>query len=413
MDASYATFARKLSQTTMEHLSDRIKNMAESATLAMAAKAREFKAKGIDVISLSLGEPDFKTPKHIQEGAKEAIDSEKYFAYPPVNGYADLREAIVDKFQRENGLTYTPEQIVVSNGAKQSIINVMMSIVNPGDEVIVLAPYWVSYTAAIELAEGVPVPVSGGIENDFKATAEQIKAAITPKTKAMIFSSPCNPTGSVFTQEELEAIADVLKDTDIIVMSDEIYEHINFTGSHASIGAIDGMQDKTVTINGMAKGFAMTGWRVGYIGAPLWIAKACNKIQGQLTSANCSIAQRATYTALTTDLAPTLAMTEEYGKRRQLVHGLLSDIPGLKVNMPQGAFYFFPDVSSYFGKSDGSTTINNASDLCLYLLENAQVSLVTGEAFGDPNCVRLSYAASEENLKKAIAQIKETLAKLS
>ena len=387
--------------------------MAESATLAMAAKAREFKANGIDVISLSLGEPDFKTPKHIQQGAKEAIDSEKYFAYPPVNGYADLREAIVDKFQRENGLTYTPDQIVVSNGAKQSIINVMMSIINPGDEVIVLAPYWVSYTAAVGLAEGVPVPVSGGIENDFKATAEQIKEAITPRTKAMIFSSPCNPTGSVFTKEELEAIAEVIKGTDIIVLSDEIYEHINFTGAHASIGAIDGMQDQTVTINGMAKGFAMTGWRVGYIGAPLWIAKACNKIQGQLTSANCSIAQRATYTALTTDLGPTKAMTEEYGRRRELVHGLLSDIPGVKVNMPQGAFYFFPDVSSYFGKSDGTTTINNASDLCLYLLEKAHVSLVTGEAFGDPKCIRLSYAASEENLKKAIASVKETLAQLS
>lgn len=397
----------------MEHLSDRIKNMAESATLAMAAKAREFKAQGIDVISLSLGEPDFKTPKHIQEGAKEAIDSEKYFAYPPVNGYPDLRNAIVDKFQKENGLSYTPDQIVVSNGAKQSIINVMLSIVNPGDEVIVLAPYWVSYTAAISLAEGIAVPVAGTIENDFKATADQIKAAITPKTKAMIFSSPCNPTGSVFTLEELEAIAEVLNEhKDIIVLSDEIYEHINFTGGHASIGAIDGMIDRTVTINGMAKGFAMTGWRVGYIGAPLWIAKACNKIQGQLTSANCSIAQRATYTALTSDLAPTKAMTEEYGRRRKLVYELLSDIPGFKVNMPQGAFYFFPDVSAYFGKSNGSVTINNASDFCLYMLENAHVSLVTGEAFGDPNCIRLSYAASEEDLRTAISKIKEKAAEL-
>lgn len=397
----------------MEQLSDRINNMAESATLAMAAKAREFKANGIEVISLSLGEPDFKTPKHIQEGAKEAIDSEKYFAYPPVNGYPDLRQAISDKFDRENGLQYSPDQIVVSNGAKQSIINVMMSLINPGDEVIVLSPYWVSYTAAIELAEGKPVLVSGTIENDFKATAEQVKAAITPKTRAMIFSSPCNPTGSVFTKEELEAIAEVIKENDrIIVISDEIYEHINFSGGHASIGAIDGMLDRTVTINGMAKGFAMTGWRVGYIGAPLWIAKACNKIQGQLTSANCSIAQRATYTALTTDLAPTKAMTEEYGRRRQLVYELLSDIPGFKVNMPQGAFYFFPDVSAYFGKSDGTTTINDASDFCLYMLENAHVSLVTGEAFGDPNCIRLSYAASEDNLRKAIASVKECAARL-
>lgn len=397
----------------MEHLSDRITNMAESATLAMAAKAREFKAKGIDVISLSLGEPDFKTPKHIQQGAKEAIDSEKYFAYPPVNGYLDLREAISEKFLKENNLTYAPDQIVVSNGAKQSIVNVMMSIINPGDEVIVLSPYWVSYTAAIELAEGKPVLVKGGIDNDFKATAEQVKAAITPKTRAMIFSSPCNPTGSVFTKEELEAIAEVLKKEDIVVISDEIYEHINFSGGHASIGAIDGMLDRTVTINGMAKGFAMTGWRVGYIGAPTWIAKACNKIQGQLTSANCSIAQRATYTALTSDLAPTIAMTEEYGRRRQLVYDLLSDIPGFKVNMPQGAFYFFPDVSYYFGKSNGDVTITNASDFCLYMLENAHVSLVTGEAFGDPDCLRLSYAASEENLKEAVVRIKEAVAKLS
>lgn len=396
----------------MEQLSNRITNMAESATLAMAAKAREFKEKGIDVISLSLGEPDFKTPKHIQEGAKEAIDSEKYFAYPPVNGYADLRQAISDKFKNENGLTYSPNQIVVSNGAKQSIANIFLSLINPGDEVIVLSPFWVSYTALVELAEGTPVLVKGGIENDFKATADQVKAAITSKTKALIFSSPCNPTGSVFTKEELEAIAGVLKDQDIIVISDEIYEHINFSGGHTSIGTIDGMQDKTVTVNGVAKGFAMTGWRVGYIGAPLWLAKACNKIQGQVTSANCSIAQRATYTALTTDLGPTKAMAEEYHRRRTLVHGLLSDIPGFKVNMPQGAFYFFPDVSDYFGKSNGSVTISSASDFCLYMLETAHVSLVTGEAFGDPNCLRLSYAASEENLREAIKRIKEATLQL-
>lgn len=396
----------------MEHLSNRIKNMAESATLAMAAKAREFKAKGIDVISLSLGEPDFKTPKHIQDGAKEAIDSEKYFAYPPVNGYLDLREAISEKFKIENGLDYSADQIVVSNGAKQSIANVFLSILDPGDEVIVLSPFWVSYTALIELADGTPVLVKGGIENDFKATADQIKAVITDKTKALIFSSPCNPTGSVFTQEELEAIADVLRPHDILVISDEIYEHINFSGAHASIGAIEGMLEKTVTVNGVAKGFAMTGWRVGYIGAPLWLAKACNKMQGQLTSANSSIAQRATYTALTTDLEPTRKMTEEYGRRRELVHGLLSEIPGFKVNMPQGAFYFFPDVSEYFGKSDGNVTINDAADFCLYLLDVAHVSLVTGDAFGDPNCIRLSYAASEDNLRTAIIRIKEAVAKL-
>ena len=398
----------------MEHVSDRIKNMSESATLAMAAKAREFKEKGIDVISLSLGEPDFKTPKHIQQGAKEAIDSEKYFAYPPVNGYADLRQAISDKFKNENGLDYSADQIVVSNGAKQSIVNVMMALVNPGDEVIVLSPYWVSYTAAIELAEGTPVLVKGGIENDFKATAEQVKAAITDKTKAIIFSSPCNPTGSVFTKEELTAIADVVRDKEgIYVISDEIYEHINFSGAHASIGALPGMLEKTITINGMAKGFAMTGWRVGYIGAPTWIAKACTKIQGQVTSANCSIAQRATLTALTSDLGPTKEMTEQYGKRRELVLSLLNDIPGVKTNMPQGAFYFFPDVSSYFGKSNGSTKINDANDLCLYLLDDAHVSLVSGDAFGDDDCIRLSYAASEENLKEALRRVKESLAKLA
>ncbi|RKQ51123.1 aspartate aminotransferase [Roseivirga pacifica] len=398
----------------MDILSNRIKNMAESATLAMAAKAREYKAKGINVISLSLGEPDFKTPQHIQDGAKAAIDEGKYFAYPPVNGYADLREAISAKFKNENGLEYGPDQIVVSNGAKQSIANIFQAIINEGDEVVVFSPFWVSYSALIELAGGVPVYVKGSIDNDFKATAAQLAEVITPKTKAMIFSSPCNPTGSVFTKAELEAIAEVvLKQENMVVVSDEIYEHINYTGAHASIGAIPGMIDRTVTVNGMAKGFAMTGWRVGYIGAPLWLAKACNKIQGQFTSANCSIAQRAALTALTTDLAPTQEMAKEYLRRREMVKELLDEIPGVKTNVPQGAFYFFPDVSAYFGKSDGTTTINNASDLAMYILDNAHVSVVTGEAFGDPDCIRLSYAASEENLRKAIAQIKEVLAKLS
>ncbi|WP_422355700.1 pyridoxal phosphate-dependent aminotransferase [Roseivirga pacifica] len=398
----------------MDILSNRIKNMAESATLAMAAKAREYKAKGINVISLSLGEPDFKTPQHIQDGAKAAIDEGKYFAYPPVNGYADLREAISAKFKNENGLEYGPDQIVVSNGAKQSIANIFQAIINEGDEVVVFSPFWVSYSALIELAGGVPVYVKGSIDNDFKATAAQLAEVITPKTKAMIFSSPCNPTGSVFTKTELEAIAEVvLKHENMVVVSDEIYEHINYTGAHASIGAIPGMIDRTVTVNGMAKGFAMTGWRVGYIGAPLWLAKACNKIQGQFTSANCSIAQRAALTALTTDLAPTQEMAKEYLRRREMVKELLDEIPGVKTNVPQGAFYFFPDVSAYFGKSDGTATINNASDLAMYILDNAHVSVVTGEAFGDPDCIRLSYAASEENLRKAIAQIKEALAKLS
>ncbi len=398
----------------MSALSNRIQSIPESATLAMAAKAREMKEKGIEVISLSLGEPDFKTPKHIQEGAIEAINSEEYFAYPPVNGYLDLRKAISEKFQRDNGLSYSPDQIVVSNGAKQSIANVFMAILNPGDEVIVLTPYWVSYSAMILLAEGTPVFVRGTIENDFKATAEQVKAAITDKTKAIIFSSPCNPTGSVFTRQELEAIAEVLKGReDITVISDEIYELINFGAKHESIGTIDGMLERTVTVNGFSKGFAMTGWRVGYIGAPLWIAKAANKMQGQYTSGNSSIAQRAAFTALTGPMEPSHEMAKAYEERRALVYGLLKEIPGFEVNMPQGAFYFFPNVKYYLGKSYGDVTINTINDLCLFLLEDAQVSLVTGEAFGDPECLRLSYAASESDLKTAISKMKESLAKLS
>ncbi|MFT7055059.1 MAG: aspartate aminotransferase [Candidatus Endobugula sp.] len=395
-------------------VSDRVKNMAESATLAMAAKARELKEKGVNVISLSLGEPDFKTPLHIQEGAKAAIDEGKYFGYPPVNGYLDLRQAISKKFKNENELEYTADQIVVSNGAKQSIANVFMSILNAGDEVVVFSPFWVSYSSLIELSEGIPVLVKGGIESDFKVTADQLEAAITPKTKAIIYSSPCNPTGSVFTLEELTAIADVVKrHEDLIVIADEIYEHINYTGVHASIGAIEGMIDRTVTINGMAKGFAMTGWRVGYMGAPTWLAKACNKIQGQITSANCSIAQRAALVALTTDLAPTREMAKEYLRRRDLVKALLDNVPGFKTNLPTGAFYFFPDISQLFGMSDGETVVKNADDLCLYLLDKAQVSLVTGDAFGDANCIRISYAASEEDLREAITRIKEAVSKLS
>ena len=394
--------------------SQRILGIPESATLAMAAKAREMKEKGIDVISLSLGEPDFKTPKHIQEGAIQAIQEEKYFAYPPVNGYLDLRQEISKKFKRDNDLDYSPDQIVVSNGAKQSIANVFMSILNPGDEVVVFTPYWVSYEAMILLAEGKPVYVKGDISNDFKVTAEQLSKAITKKTKAIIFSSPCNPTGSVFSKEELEAIAEVLKGhPEIIAISDEIYEYINFTGSHASIGAINGMQDRTVTVNGFSKGFAMTGWRVGYIGAPLWIAKAANKMQGQYTSGNCSIAQRAAYTALINSFEATHKMAEAYLSRRKLVYDLLLTIPGIEVNMPEGAFYFFPNVSSYIGKSTGDHVINSIGDLCLFLLEDAHVSLVTGEAFGDPDCLRLSYAASEEDLKTAVAKVKESLAKLA
>jgi aspartate aminotransferase len=400
-------------KSNMNHLSDRINAIEESATLAMAAKAREYKSKGIDVISLSLGEPDFKTPAHICEGAKKAIDDGKYFAYPPVNGYLDLREAIVAKYQRDNGVTYKPENIVVSNGAKQSIANVMFALLNPGDEVIIFSPYWVSYDALVRLAEATPVFVKGGIENDFKVTADQVERAITSKTKAIIFSSPCNPTGSVFSRQELEAISKVvLKHPDLLIIADEIYEHINFTGEQVSIASFPGMFDRTITVNGFAKGYAMTGWRVGYICAPKWVADAANKMQGQLTSANSSIAQRAALTALTGELKPTLDMVKEYRARREIVFALLKEIPGVKSNYPQGAFYFFPDVSSYFGKSDGKVTIKNADDLCLWLLDAAHVSLVPGGAFGDDNCVRLSYAASEKDLREALSRIKKALSGL-
>ncbi len=394
-------------------ISQRLEAMEESATIAMAQKARELKSQGVDVISLSLGEPDFKTPNHIQKAAKEAIDSGKYFGYPPVPGYPDLRKAIAEKFTNENSIPSEVANRVVSTGAKQSLANIFMSIIDPGDEVIVLSPYWVSYADLIKVAEGNPILVKGTIENDFKATAKQVAKAITPKTKALIYSSPCNPTGSVFTHDELKAIADVLKDTDIIVIADEIYEHINFTGKHVSMGAFPEMQDQTITVNGVAKGFAMTGWRIGYITAPLPIAKACTKIQGQFTSGANGIAQRATLAALTQDMEPTQKMAAVYLERRQLVHDLLVEIPGFKVNMPTGAFYFFPKVSSYFGKSTGNYKIDNASDLCMYLLNEAHVSLVTGEAFGSPECVRLSYAASEDELKEAIARIKSALEKLS
>lgn len=394
-------------------LSDRINNMSESATLAMAAKAREFKARGIDIISLSLGEPDFKTPDHICKAAKQAIDEGKYFAYPPVNGYQDLREAIAAKLLNQNNLKVTADQIVVSNGAKQSIANVLLTLLNPGDEVVVFAPYWVSYVELIRLAEGIPVFVSGDIESDFKPSAGQLASAITEKTKAILFSSPCNPTGSVFSLGELEAIAEVVKKHDnIYVISDEIYELINFSGGHASIGAIDGMTDRTITVNGFSKGFAMTGWRVGYIAAPMAIAKGCNKMQGQLTSGNCSIAQRAALAAITEDLTPSRKMTEVYLKRRDMVLGLLNEIPGVKTNTPSGAFYIFPDISYYFGKSHGSYTIESASDFCMYVLEEAQVSLVTGEAFGADNCIRISYAASDEDLKEAVKRMKVVLERL-
>ncbi len=404
---------RPLISTTMNQLSNRIEAIQESATLAMAAKAREFKSRGIDIIGLSLGEPDFKTPLHICEAAKKAIDDGKYFAYPPVAGYQDLREALALKYQKENNVPYKAENFVVSNGAKQSIANAMLALLNPGDEVIIFSPYWVSYDALVRLTEATPVIVQGGIDNDFKVTPAQLEAAITNKTKALIFSSPCNPTGSVFSGKELQAIADVvLKHPGIIVIADEIYEHINFTGDQVSIASFPGMFDRTITVNGFAKGFAMTGWRVGYIAAPKWIADGCNKVQGQITSANCSIAQRAALAAITGDIEPTNKMVEEYRKRRELVYKLLKEIPGIKTNFPQGAFYFFPDVSSYFGKTDGNSIIKNGDDFCMYMLEKGHVALVPGGAFGDDNCVRLSYAASEKDIIEALKRIREALAVL-
>ena len=396
----------------MNKLSNRIEAIEESATLAMAAKAREFKNKGIDVVSLSLGEPDFKTPQHICDAAKQAIDDGKYFAYPPVAGYQDLREALAAKYQKENNVSYKAENIVVSNGAKQSIANAMLALLNPGDEVIVFSPYWVSYDALVRLAEATPVMIKGGIETDFKVTAAQLEAAITKKTKAMIFSSPCNPTGSVFLRTELEAISKVVVKHNIIAIADEIYEHINFTGEQVSIASFPGMFERTITVNGFAKGYAMTGWRVGYIAAPKWIADGCNKVQGQVTSANCSIAQRAALAAITGEQGPTTMMVGEYKKRREIVYNLLKEIPGIKTNYPQGAFYFFPDVSSYFGKSDGTSAIKNADDFALFMLEKAHVSMVPGGAFGDEKCVRLSYAASEKDLREAMKRMKDALATL-
>jgi len=394
-------------------LSNRINAIEESATLAMAAKAREFKNKGIDVISLSLGEPDFKTPQHICDAAKQAIDDGKYFAYPPLAGYQDLREALAAKYQKENNVPYKAENIVVSNGAKQSIANVMLALLNPGDEVIVFSPYWVSYDALVRLVEGTPVLVKGTIENDFKVTAAQVEKAITSKTKAIIFSSPCNPTGSVFSKKELEDISKVVANHEnLYVIADEIYEHINFTEEKVSFASLPGMFERTITVNGFAKGYAMTGWRVGYIAAPKWIVEGCNKVQGQITSANCSIAQRAALAAITGDITPTKKMVDEYHKRRAIVYELLKEIPGVKANFPQGAFYFFPDVSSYFGKKDGDRVIANGDDLCLWMLEKGHVSLVPGGAFGDEDCVRLSYAASEKDLREALKRMKEALATL-
>ncbi|MCQ2298271.1 MAG: pyridoxal phosphate-dependent aminotransferase [Bacteroidales bacterium] len=399
----------------MEILSNRILNMAESETLAMTAKARELKAQGKDVISLSIGEPDFNTPEIIKEAGKKAID-DNFTHYPPVPGYADLREAICTKFKRDNGLEFTPEQIVVSTGGKQALYQVVQVLVNPGDEVIIPTPFWVSYKEFVRLAEGTPVYVKTKIENKFKVTPEQLEAAITPKTKMIIFSSPSNPTGMLYSKEELRAIADVVaRHENIFVVCDEIYEHINYVGRHQSLAQFEDIKERVVTVNGVAKGFAMTGWRIGYIGASKTIAKACNKLQGQVSSATCSIAQKATVAAMLLD--PTTSedvinMRETFRKRRDLVYGLLTEIPGLKVTMPEGAFYFFPDVSSYYGKKFGDQVIANSTDMAFYLLNEANVATVMGSAFGDDTCIRLSYATSEDLLIEACRRIKEALANL-
>ena len=398
----------------MKKVSERLNRLSESATLAMAQMSRELQAKGINVISLSLGEPDFDTPEFIKEAGKKAID-DNYSHYTPVAGLPELRSAIAAKFKRDNNLEFTVNQIVTSTGAKQSLANVCLCLLNAGDEVLLPCPYWVSYAEIIKLADGIPVEIATTIDNDFKITPQQIEDAITPKTKMLMFSSPCNPSGTVYTQNELEEFAKILeKYPDIYIVSDEIYEHINFTDKHFSIGTIPSLTERTITVNGVSKGFAMTGWRVGFIGAPLWIAKACNKIQGQFTSATCAIAQKATERAMLAEpKSTTKEMKETFLNRRNMMIDLLKDIPGIKCNIPQGAFYLFPEISFYFGKKNGDKIINNANDLCMFLLNSAHVACVSGEAFGNPECIRISYAASDEKLIEAINRIKINLAKLS
>ncbi|ADF51286.1 pyridoxal phosphate-dependent aminotransferase [Zunongwangia profunda] len=392
-----------------EKLSNRINNLATSQTLAMAAKARELRAEGKDIIGLSLGEPDFNTPDFIKDAAIQAIN-DNYNSYSPVDGYVELKDAIITKFKRDNNLTYTHPQIVVSTGAKQSLANVALAMLNAGDEVILPCPYWVSYAEIVKLAEGVPVEVPTTLESNFKMTPEQLEAAITPKTKMLWYSSPCNPSGMVYTKEELRALADVLvKHPDIIIVSDEIYEHINYIGAHASMAEFEDMYDRTVTVNGVAKAFAMTGWRIGYIGAPAWIARACNKLQGQVTSgANC-IAQRAVITALEAPVSKISYMIDTFKSRRKLIIDLLNDIEGFETTEPEGAFYVFPNISHYFGKTIKGHTINNATDFSMFLLEEALVATVTGDAFGNPECIRISYAASEEQIEEALKRIKSVL----
>jgi aspartate aminotransferase len=396
----------------MEHLSDRIKSLSVSQTLAMAQKSRELKAKGIDIISLSLGEPDFNTPDYIKEAAKKAID-DNYSKYPPVPGYNDLREAISRKFKEENGINYTPEQIVVSAGGKHSLINVILSIVNPGEEVILLAPYWVSYFDQILLAGGKPVIIETTLDNDFKLLPEQLEVVISRKTRLVIFNSPSNPTGMVYTREEMAEIAKIIeKHEGLYIISDEIYEHILFKGEHVSMASFGSIYDRVITVNGVSKGYAMTGWRIGYIGAPLWLAKAVDKLQGQFTSGVCSIAQRAALAAIKSDDGSRQKMRDAFLRRRDIVCKQLKEIKGLKLKIPQGAFYVMPDISYYLGKSDGEVNIRTSDDLALYLLDKAQVAVVGGDAFGAPNCIRISYATSDELLIEAVKRIKVALERL-
>lgn len=393
----------------MNQLSDRINSLSTSQTLAMAAKARKLRAEGKDIIGLSLGEPDFNTPDFIKDAAVQAI-ADDYNSYTPVDGYVELKEAIITKFQRDNNLTYSLPQIVVSTGAKQSLYNIASAMINPGDEIILPCPYWVSYNDIVKLHQGIPVEVKTTITTDFKMTATQLEAAITPRTKMIWFSSPCNPSGSVYSEAELRSLADVLQNhPDIYVVSDEIYEHINFTGGHASMAQFEDMYHRTITVNGVSKAFAMTGWRIGFIGAPAFIARACNKMQGQVTSgANC-IAQRAVITAMEASPSSVQFMVDEFKIRRDLVLELLKDVTGFETNTPEGAFYVFPNISYYFGKTLGGKTIHNATDFSMYLLEEALVATVTGDAFGNPNCIRISYAASQEQIIEAIKRIKESL----
>ena len=396
----------------MQNLSDRLNRLAPSATLAMSQKSSELKAQGVDVINLSVGEPDFNTPDHIKQAAIKAVE-ENWTRYSPVPGYPTLKEAIVNKLKNENGLDYKPSQILVSNGAKQSVCNTLMAIVNPGDEVIIPAPYWVSYPQMVLLSEGTPVFVEAKIEQDFKITPEQLEAAITPKTRALILCSPSNPTGSVYSKEELEGLKNVLmKHERVIVVADEIYEHINYVGSHASMAQFDDIKDRVVIINGVSKAYAMTGWRIGFIAAPEWVVKGCNKLQGQYTSGPCSVSQKAAEAAWNGPQECVEQMRQAFERRKNLIVKLAKDIPGLEVNDPQGAFYLFPKCSSYFGKTDGTRTINNSTDFAMYLLEVGHVATVGGDAFGSPECFRMSYATSDENIVESMRRIKEVISKL-